>query len=81
MAQPILHLKNIHKRFGPVHALGGVDLVVYPGEVHALGRRTRIQELHKQLRLGEGCRLAARRRQQTHHATSQQSPSQLHDPR
>ncbi|NQZ56996.1 MAG: sugar ABC transporter ATP-binding protein [Lentisphaeraceae bacterium] len=36
MAEPILHLKNIHKRFGPVHALKGVDLVVYPGEVHAL---------------------------------------------
>ena len=36
MAQPILHLKNVHKRFGPVHALKGVELLVYPGEVHAL---------------------------------------------
>ncbi|MCM8537649.1 MAG: sugar ABC transporter ATP-binding protein [Lentisphaeraceae bacterium] len=32
----ILHLQNIHKRFGPVHALKGVELIVYPGEVHAL---------------------------------------------
>ena len=36
MAEPILHLKNVHKRFGPVHALKGVELLVYPGEVHAL---------------------------------------------
>ena len=36
MAEPILHLRNVHKRFGPVHALKGVELLVYPGEVHAL---------------------------------------------
>lgn len=36
MAEPILHLKNVHKRFGPVHALKGVELMIYPGEVHAL---------------------------------------------
>lgn len=36
MADSILHLKNVHKRFGPVHALKGVELLVYPGEVHAL---------------------------------------------
>ncbi len=33
---PILRLENIHKSFGPVRALRGVDLDVYPGEVHAL---------------------------------------------
>lgn len=36
MPEPILHLQNVHKRFGPVHALKGVELLVYPGEVHAL---------------------------------------------
>ena len=36
MSEPILHLKNVHKRFGPVHALKGIELFVYPGEVHAL---------------------------------------------
>lgn len=33
---PLLQLKNIHKAFGPVRALRGVDLDVFPGEVHAL---------------------------------------------
>lgn len=32
----LLELLGIHKRFGPVHALRGVDFLLYPGEVHAL---------------------------------------------
>lgn len=36
MAQPYLRVENLVKRFGPFTALGGVDLEVYPGEVHAL---------------------------------------------
>jgi len=30
---PIIHVENIHKRFGQVHALRGVSLDVQPGEV------------------------------------------------
>ena len=29
-------MRGIEKRFGAVTALGGVDLDVFPGEVHAL---------------------------------------------
>lgn len=36
MSSPILHLENIHKAFGPVLALQGVSMDVYPGEVHGL---------------------------------------------
>ncbi len=36
MEQPILVMKNIHKRFGSTVALGGVDLTVYPGEIRGL---------------------------------------------
>ncbi len=32
----VLHLQNIVKSFGPVKALRGVSLDVYPGEVHAI---------------------------------------------
>lgn len=32
----VLELAGIHKRFGSVHALRGVDFVLQPGEVHAL---------------------------------------------
>ncbi len=31
--QPIIILRDVHKHFGHVHALRGVDLDVYPGEV------------------------------------------------
>src|SRR5690606_32130613 len=33
---PILRMRGITKEFGPITALGGVDLDVYAGEVHAL---------------------------------------------
>jgi D-xylose transport system ATP-binding protein len=34
--EPVLALRGVTKRFGPVQALDGVDLDVYPGEVVAL---------------------------------------------
>ena len=34
-AQPYMRVENLVKQFGPFTALGGVDLEVYPGEVHA----------------------------------------------
>ena len=36
MAEPYLRVEGLVKRFGPFTALAGVDLEVYPGEVHAL---------------------------------------------
>ncbi|MCH2176605.1 MAG: sugar ABC transporter ATP-binding protein [Lentisphaeria bacterium] len=36
MLSPIFRAQGVHKHFGPVHALKGVDLDIYPGEVHAL---------------------------------------------
>jgi simple sugar transport system ATP-binding protein len=36
MADPFLRVEKIVKKFGPFTALGGVDLEVFPGEVHAL---------------------------------------------
>ncbi len=33
MAEPLIHIKNVHKYFGQVHALRGVSLDVQPGEV------------------------------------------------
>ena len=36
MAEPYLRVEKLVKRFGPFTALGGVDLEIYPGEVHAL---------------------------------------------
>ena len=36
MPDPLLKLENIHKSFGPVKALKGVDLEIYPGRVHGL---------------------------------------------
>ena len=35
-AQPAVELSGVSKQFGPVQALRGVDLVLYPGEIHAL---------------------------------------------
>ena len=36
MSKPYMRVENLEKKFGPFTALGGVDLEVYPGEVHAL---------------------------------------------
>ncbi len=36
MTEPIIEMTNIAKHFGKVKALDGVNLKVYPGEVHAL---------------------------------------------
>lgn len=36
MAEPLIRVENLVKRFGPFTALAGVDLDVFPGEVHAL---------------------------------------------
>ena len=33
---PVMDLHRVHKSFGPVQALRGVDLVIVPGEVHAI---------------------------------------------
>jgi ABC-2 type transport system ATP-binding protein len=33
---PAIEVEGLHRSFGPVHALRGVDLAVAPGEVHAL---------------------------------------------
>jgi simple sugar transport system ATP-binding protein len=35
-AAPVVQVKGIRKSFGPFHALKGVDIDVYPGEIHAL---------------------------------------------
>jgi D-xylose transport system ATP-binding protein len=36
MAEPLLEVRKLNKRFGPVHVLHDVDLTVYRGEVTAL---------------------------------------------
>jgi Fe-S cluster assembly ATP-binding protein len=36
MKRPILEIRNLHARVGESEILRGVDLVVYPGEVHAI---------------------------------------------
>lgn len=36
MANPLIRVENLVKRFGPFTALNGIDLEVYRGEVHAL---------------------------------------------
>jgi len=36
LPQPVIELLDLAKRFGAVQALRGVDLVLYPGQVHAL---------------------------------------------
>jgi ribose transport system ATP-binding protein len=32
---PVLEMRNIAKAFGKFYALKGVDLTVWPGEIHA----------------------------------------------
>jgi len=34
--QPLIEMKDITKQFGAVKALSGVNLRIFPGEVHAL---------------------------------------------
>ncbi|MBL8114058.1 MAG: sugar ABC transporter ATP-binding protein, partial [Acidobacteria bacterium] len=36
MTAPLLDLANVHKAFGPVQALSGASLALFPGEIHAL---------------------------------------------
>jgi len=36
MVQPLLSLRGVTKRYGPVHANSGVDLDVIPGAIHAI---------------------------------------------
>ena len=36
MTQPLLSLRGVTKRYGPVHANSGVDLDVIPGAIHAI---------------------------------------------
>lgn len=36
MAEPIIRVEKLVKRFGPFTALNGIDLEIYKGEVHAL---------------------------------------------
>src|SRR5690606_7655671 len=35
-AAELAHLQGVHKRYGPVLALGGIDLSLRAGQVHAL---------------------------------------------
>ena len=36
VARPLVEMKGIVKTFGGIHALNGVDLNIYPGEVHVI---------------------------------------------
>lgn len=60
MTTPLVEMKNIHKWFGKVHALKGVDFSVYPSEVVALvgdngaGKSTLIKILTGVLSQDEG---------------------------
>jgi D-xylose transport system ATP-binding protein len=36
MGKPIIEMRGIDKHYGGVHAVQGVDLDIYPGEIHAL---------------------------------------------
>ena len=56
--QPILTVRGVTKSFPGVRALKGVDLTIYPGEVHALGGREWCREEH--LDENPGRRAAAR---------------------
>jgi len=55
MADPILQVRNLHKRYGAVQASSGLSLDVMPGEVHALigpngaGKTTLMRQLSGQV--------------------------------
>ena len=57
---PILSLRNVHKSYGPIEVLHGVDLDVHAGEVVALlgengaGKSTFVKMLYGSLRPDEG---------------------------
>jgi ABC-type sugar transport system ATPase subunit len=57
---PLLQATALHKRYGGVHALRGVRIAVYPGEVHALvgengsGKSTLLKILSGQIREDSG---------------------------
>jgi simple sugar transport system ATP-binding protein len=58
--EPLLRLRNIHKWFEKVHALNGINLDVYPGEIVGLigdngaGKSTLVKILSGVLRPDEG---------------------------
>lgn len=60
MAQPILNVRGLVKRFGGLLATDHVDLTVQPGEIHALigpngaGKTTLISQLMGELKPNEG---------------------------
>lgn len=43
---PVLEMRNIAKTFGNFHALKGVDLTVWPGEIHALMGENSARQKH-----------------------------------
>jgi ABC-type sugar transport system ATPase subunit len=59
-SEPILRAEGMHKRYGGVHALRGANLVVHPGEVHALvgengsGKSTMLKVLSGQVQPDAG---------------------------
>ncbi len=60
MTKPVVSAKNIHKRFGDIHVLKGVDIEIMPGEVVSIrgtsgaGKTTLLQVLGTLERLDEG---------------------------
>lgn len=51
---PVLEMRNIAKAFGKFYALKGVDLTVYPGEIHALMGGKRRRKKHADEGAGRG---------------------------